>query len=814
MLRNIIEKNFYISAVLLTIFIVGCQNNPFGDSDTPAQKESYNPLKILKLQEHVDRFGKVMASDDNYIVIGSDEGRDGDTVFLYDKTNPSTLPIATITPQDENISLLSLAVADQYLAIGNARSNTNYSSYGNILLYKIDTNNTFKKLSTIIPQDTQDQWNYFGTKIVLNNNYILVSTRENTAYLFKINSDDTVTQLAKITIPQQDALSYYEFASDIAMDGDTIAIGAYTREKGEIIYLYHRNTDGSVTLIDSLDFPYRGNFNKHFALKDSYLATTENYNNILHIYKVTNTEIINIAQKTVDLSEIYHRNYTFIDSGHIYAVSNDNGNLGISIFTIDNDVITKTADIPFDTFSLPTDITTISLSNNNVLISYPLSVTRGNVLWYNLNAKNQIYIYTTPPQYFDIGEGELFNYSIDAASPVGPISYSLDGDDASYFTNDENNITNSVVFDYEHPIDSNVDNNYSFTLNLQDPDNNKKTIPFSVIVHDKKYIKKASLITDSRTYSMASYNNYLLLGLARINRVDIYKEENGVLNKVSEIVADANESSSWFGTSVAIYGDTILIGASRSNYGDGAVFLYKFNPSDYSTTLVKKISFDSKMQFGKAVALTQDKFCVGFNQRTGRDHYFDGGIALFQYNDTNFTQLSEYNQTTNTYNFYSNVYKITMTDEYIVARGLYSMHVYSIDTNGSIVEVAQFENKDDIKDIDLESNKVITTSDTNITLYTIESNNTLQQRDTYLFDQRNYIRYDSLDFSNNTITFCQNNHDHIFHIDDNNTITYVDDLNKYDTTWYCNLTNILPDGNITATQLYENKILFYEKDID
>jgi len=806
MLRNSMKKKFYILG-LCFVFFTGC------GSDTTESKtvETYSSFKIATIKDATydgTTYSNVVypAFNDNYMAAYVYKDYRDKRIVLYEKSYDSVKIVSSV-PKTDIVHLLSIALNNQYLALGNYSTNENYESHGNVFVYKIEENATLTKVATVIPEDTQDNWNKFGKKVLLDKNKMLVSSEENTVYLFDMNEDGVWHQTAKMTMPEADMQSYFEFGLDIAMDGDMIAIGAFSRERNEIIYLYHIEDNATVSLVDSVDFAYRGYFNHNIVLKDGYLATSENYNNLLHVYKITNNTLKEIAQKELNLLDIYTYNYLSIDQGYIYATSNVNEKLALSIFKIDDEKITNISDIAFD-FALPSFISSMKVFDNNVFIAYSKN-RDADIAWYNLDAKKQVYLYDIPPKQVDIGEGNSFLYSFEAASPVGDLSYLLGGDDSSYFTMDENNVTNAVMFDYEHPLDSNGDNNYSFTVTLQDPEAHQKVVPLSVVVHDKKYIKENVLPMEAKISSIASYGDYIVVGLSDINRVEIYKIVDGVFTKISEVTPNEETDIKWFGGHVAIYGDIFLVSSSNQ----GVVYLYKIEND--SVSLIDTLSESNAMDFGTSLAITQDKICIGSNIGVDRDRYSDGTLYLYKYDDTNVTKIAEYTQPTDTHTYYANVYNIVMNDKYILTRSSLHVHLNKLDTNGSISEIAKLSSdRYNLPEIALKDDKAIIVSDENITIYSIDANDSVEQSTTYTFEEKGYIGTNSLDFSNDTLVFCKSGKANVFHLQENDTVTYVDELNKYDSSWYCGLVHLLEDGNITASSYYgdSDNFFFYIKD--
>ena len=103
----------------------------------------------------------------------------------------------------------------------------------------------------------------------------------------------------------------------------------------------------------------------------------------------------------------------------------------------------------------------------------------------------------------------------------------------------------------------------------------------------------------------------------------IFKKENGTWGQVQELIADDRESEDRFGSSVAIHGNNIIIGA----YGDdkaGSTYTlnsnkagaaYAYHTADFNQwNLIRKINSDIREEgdeFGKSVAIFGDDILIG-----------------------------------------------------------------------------------------------------------------------------------------------------------------------------------------------------------
>ena len=126
----------------------------------------------------------------------------------------------------------AVAMEGDYLVIGAYKEDTNGSNAGSAYVFKKDSNDIITQIEKIQASDVQDG-DYFAYSLDIDGDYIVLSshkedTTENNAgsvYVFKKGSDDTISQIAKIQsdTPEDGAF----FGKSVSMQGDYIAIGAY-----------------------------------------------------------------------------------------------------------------------------------------------------------------------------------------------------------------------------------------------------------------------------------------------------------------------------------------------------------------------------------------------------------------------------------------------------------------------------------------------------------------------------------------------------------------------------------------------------------
>lgn len=126
----------------------------------------------------------------------------------------------------------------------------------------------------------------------------------------------------------------------------------------------------------------------------------------------------------------------------------------------------------------------------------------------------------------------------------------------------------------------------------------------------------------------------------------VFVEDNGVWTQQAKLVAKDGKPNDYYGISVAIHGDRILVGAVQalnSTIRTGAVYAYE-RGLDKKWTLVQKIvpppGGEAEDYFGYAVALEGNVAVIGAPQRD--DIAFDSGAAyVFRHDGTQWVQQAK-----------------------------------------------------------------------------------------------------------------------------------------------------------------------------
>jgi hypothetical protein len=208
-----------------------------------------------------DRLGFAVAADGEYGVIGAPYQNNTGGAYLIKHSGSTTTVIAQLTASDAQTGDWfghAVAIDGDYILIGANGEDTGGNNSGSAYLFKRNSDSSVTQIAKLTANDalTGDQ---FGYSVAISGNYLLVGagfkhTQEGCAYLFKRNSDISVTQIAKLKA--SNAGTGDRFGATVAIDGNYLAIGAQYEDGGASnsgsVYLFKRNSDTSITQIAQL----------------------------------------------------------------------------------------------------------------------------------------------------------------------------------------------------------------------------------------------------------------------------------------------------------------------------------------------------------------------------------------------------------------------------------------------------------------------------------------------------------------------------------------------------------------------------------
>ena len=302
-----------------------------------------------------DYFGNRVAAYGNLVAVAPQTSQKKIYLYEYSESNGSLSPKFEIRPGDLNQNSSSsngfsesMAFDNGYLAVGAHDAYIN-NQWGAGAVYLFDVNGSVPyQLGKISASDGTSSDN-FGRSVDLAGDLIVVGAphddaegynESGSAYVFRRESNGSITQIAKLTPPVPKSNDYFGWA--VAVGENVVAVGAYgveIEQNGQNfwdagkIFLYKVNGD-DVTLVQTVQAPSltyysSGNFGHTLAISGNRLAVGEHniyYNGFINAGAVYLYEIQ--SDGTVQSTATIHS-----------AVPRYDGRFGISLALSENRLI-------------------------------------------------------------------------------------------------------------------------------------------------------------------------------------------------------------------------------------------------------------------------------------------------------------------------------------------------------------------------------------------------------------------------------------------------------------------------------------------
>ena len=568
----------------------------------------------------VDNFGNAVAISGDYIVVGAveddSEGNNVGSAYLFKKSqnDNSIIQIAKIEASDFEAGDKfghSVAIDGDYILIGALDEDTNGTDAGSVYLFKLlSDQSTVEEIAKIQANDIQTG-DKFGTSVSISGNYIAVGAKygdtndsldTGAAYIFKIDEDkSTVDQIGKLSHDELSTEDYFGYS--VSIDQEYIVVGAYgsDRQKSDAgaAYLYKISSDDSnITLVDKI-YAYNpsadDNFGKSVSIDGDYIVIGSD-------------------------DEDSHA----IDAGSAYVYKKtDDDNLSFVVKLQASDLKAN------DHFG-----NQVSLSGDTVLVgSYGIfdkADTAGSVYLYDIEPYSRLYIYNETDT-IEIKEGIKDVYTIDASSPVGEVTFELDGIDSDDFVLVDNQLSFLATTSFENPTDDDLDNIYQVTITIDNGAGHSKTMDINVIVTNQNHIQTAKIQSnDIEAYdrfgsAIAVDGEYIVIGAEhedtgaqKAGSAYLFKKlADGQIIQTAKITPSDPQENDFFGSSVAISANLIVIGAYGKDTLEsdaGSAYLFRIESNGTSVTQLAQFNAsdaDSDDFFGFSVAIDGDNIIVG-----------------------------------------------------------------------------------------------------------------------------------------------------------------------------------------------------------
>jgi hypothetical protein len=255
-----------------------------------------NPFLVAKFQSNIqdenDTFGSSVAVYNDYIAVGapnesSDRNNSG-AIYLFKKSKDEIVTqIAKVKASNAGESDLfgtSVAIYGRYIVAGAINEDDDGSNSGAAYLFKIDNDDSVEQIAKLKAKDAEEG-DLFGSKVSIYEKYIAVSSpKEDTTatdagsvYIFKIDSDDSVSQIDKLQA--SDASKNDLFGTSITIFKEYIVVGApyndTTEKDAGSIYIFKKDSDDNITQIHQVqsdDIEEDDKFGYSLSMYGDYIA--------------------------------------------------------------------------------------------------------------------------------------------------------------------------------------------------------------------------------------------------------------------------------------------------------------------------------------------------------------------------------------------------------------------------------------------------------------------------------------------------------------------------------------------------------------
>ena len=630
------------------------ENGALGSAYLFKKRADDSIVEIAKLQSDnpglSDNFGNAVAIDGDYIVVGAigdDElGSNTGAAYLFKKSSDdSTVELLTKIQASDyalgNNFGNAVAIDGDYIIIGAYGDDENGTDAGSAYLFKKSEGDVIISQIAKIVANNIEADDRFATAVSISGNYIVVGapqkdingTDTGSAYLFKKSSDDTnITQIAQLYASGLSTEEY--FGHTLCIDGDYIIIGAYGDDTNATnagsAYLFKKSSNDST-------------ISKIAQLYASDASTSDNFGNSVSI----DGEYILIGAHDEDSPAV--------DAGASYLFKKSSDDTNITQIAKLKASDAQSDDHFGNAVAISGESMVVGASGKELDAGIA-----GSVYIYDLEPYDRIYLYNQMSSIV-VYEGIKDIYNIDATSPSGVVSSTLDGIDSTEFDLNSNLLSFNYITSFENPTDSDLDNIYSVTLQLSNLAGKELVVDMNITVQNQNYLQIDKIQSqDIEAYdrfgtSVSVSGDYIVVGAYREDTVAnnagsayLFKKEiDGNITEIVKLQADDAQENDFFGYSVAISGDYIAVGAwgeDTTGSDAGSVYLYKKDANDLSVSQIAKIQSDNAHNddnFGYSVAIDGRYVAVG---AWGEDSYGSnsGSAFVFRIEDNNsVTQIGQ-----------------------------------------------------------------------------------------------------------------------------------------------------------------------------
>ncbi len=227
-----------------------------------------------------DLFGGSVAISGDCAVVGAikddDAGRYSGSAYIFKRNGDAWTEQAKITASDGAANDLfggSVAISGDYVVVGAYMDDGAGRESGSAYIFKRN-GDTWTEQAKITASDGA-RVHYFGFRVAISGDYVVVGASGNSAYIFKRNGD-TWTEQAKITA--NDGETWDSFGFSVAISGDYVVVGAHGNDDAGTdsgsAYIFKRDGDAwnEQANITASDSAADDNFGRNVAISGEYVV--------------------------------------------------------------------------------------------------------------------------------------------------------------------------------------------------------------------------------------------------------------------------------------------------------------------------------------------------------------------------------------------------------------------------------------------------------------------------------------------------------------------------------------------------------------
>ena len=630
-----------------------------------------------------DYFGLSVAVHGDTIVVGAhrddDNGLQSGSAYVLTKPANgwvTTSTAAKLTASDgasQDFFGYSIAVHGDTIVVGAYGDDDNGSQSGSTYVFTKPTDGwATTSAATKLTASDGAASDYFGTSVDVHGNTIVVGahldddngSQSGSAYVFTKPTDGWVTTNAAAKLTASDGAVSDYFGRSVNIDGDTIVIGAYQdNDNGTYsgsAYVYElsdwsavpdsaHNTDPVGANATSYTVTGLTNGQEYdFRVRATNALGTSSTSNIATATPFNTTPIavednVTTAEDTaIDINVISNDTDADGDTLSVTAVTTPTSG-GATIMAGSTTTVTYTPNANYngtdsfsytvsdgtDTATATVNLTVTAVNDPPVTVNDSASTDEDTAIDINVVSNDtdadgdtlsitQVTAPTNGTAAITSGSATTVTYTPNANyNGIDSFTYTVsDGTDTTTGTATIN-IGGPPVKPTE--LTAAASNNQA-ALTWTDPSDNSITGYEYLKKQVVKLTASDGAANNEFGYSVAVDGNTAVIGAHKDGRGSAYVfiRQSGAWNQTAKLTASDGAADDWFGESVAIHGDTIVVGAlydddNGAESGSAYVFTKPANGWVTTSTAAKLTAFDGITQdyFGESVAIHGDTIVVG-----------------------------------------------------------------------------------------------------------------------------------------------------------------------------------------------------------